>query len=139
MTAGEAPEHMVLAPDGRMLYVANIETGTVSVVSLAQGGVVDTLEIGGELHGLDVSDDGKTLFASGKGEDKVVAVDLATGQMRSAPLSPAPYHLAVVPGTDKLYVSSRAEPKIWVVDQQSLEPISIIPIRGEGHQMVFVD
>lgn len=139
MAAGEAPEHMVLGPDGRMLYVANIEAGTVSVVSLAQGEVVETLAIGGELHGLDVSDDGKTLFVSGKGEDKLVAVDFATGQMRSAPLSPAPYHLAVVPGTGKLYVSSRAEPKIWVVDQQSLEPISVIPIRGEGHQMVFVD
>jgi DNA-binding beta-propeller fold protein YncE len=122
-----------------MLYVANIEAGTVSVVSLAQGEVVETLAIGGEVHGLDVSDDGKTLFVSGKGEDKLVAVDVGTGQMRSAPLSPAPYHLAVVPGTGKLYVSSRAEPKIWVVDQHSLEPTSVIPIRGEGHQMVFVE
>jgi YVTN family beta-propeller protein len=139
MAAGEAPEHMVLAPDDRTLYVANIEAGTVSVVSLTQGEVVETLVIGGELHGLDLSDDGKTLFVTGKGEDKLVAVDLASGQMRSAPLSPAPYHLAVVPGTSKLYVSSRAEPKIWVVDQQSLKPISVIPIRGEGHQMVFVE
>jgi YVTN family beta-propeller protein len=139
MAADEAPEHMVLAPDDRTLYVANIGAGTVSVVSLTHGEVVETLVIGGELHGLDLSDDGKTLFVTGKGEDKLVAVDLASGQMRSAPLSPAPYHLAVVPGTGKLYVSSRAEPKIWVVDQQSLKPISVIPIRGEGHQMVFVE
>jgi YVTN family beta-propeller protein len=137
MAAGDLPEHMALSPDDRSLYVANIEAGTVSVLALDRGKVVKTIDIGGELHGLDLSEDGKTLFVSAKGADKLVAVDLASGETLSQTLSPAPYHLAVVPGSGKLYVSSRAEPKIWVIDQESLKLITVIPIRGEGHQMVF--
>lgn len=138
MLAGSSPEHVVLSTDGQTLYVANVEAGAISVVSLARGEVVRTYAVGGEIHGLGLSDDGHTLFVSGKGENKLVAIDLATGASRSRALGPAPYHLAVIPGTGKLYVSSRAEPKIWVVNQQSLDAEGVIPIRGEGHQMVVM-
>lgn len=136
LPAGETPEHIALAPDGRTLYVANVQGGTVSALDLARGAIARSFAIGGELHGLDLSDDGATLFVTGKGENKLVAIDLRSGRMRSAPLGPAPYHLAVVRGTGKLYVSSREEPKVWVVDQASLAVRGVIAIRGEGHQMV---
>jgi DNA-binding beta-propeller fold protein YncE len=139
LPADESPEHMVLSPDDDMLYVANVHAGTVSIVCLVRGEVVRTLTIGGVLHGLDLSEDGGTLFVSDLGADRLVAIELASGRQRSQALSPAPYHVAVVPGTSKLYVSSRAEPKIWVVDQASLAPITTIPIRGEGHQMVVFE
>lgn len=71
-------------------------------------------------------------------ENKLIAIDLKSGETRSAPLGPAPYHLAVIAGTGKLYVSSRAEPKVWVVDQMTLAPRGTIAIRGEGHQMVVL-
>ena len=58
--------------------------------------------------------------------------------MRSIALGPSPYHLTTVGGTGKLYVSSAEEPKIWVVDQQSLRTLGEIPIRGVGHQMAVV-
>lgn len=136
--AGDSPEHIVLSPDGRTLYVANVDAGTVSALAVESGEIIQSFAIGGELHGLDISDDGGTLFVSGRGENKLVAVDLMSGSLRSAPLGPAPYHLAVVRGTDKLYVSSREESKVWVVDQESLVPCGVIAVRGEGHQMVVL-
>lgn len=138
LVAGDSPEHLALGPDGSNLYVANVEAGTVSVVGLDRGEVLRTFVIGGELHGLDVSDDGRTLFVSGKGENKLAAVDLASGRVRSAALGPSPYHLTVIRGTGKLYVSSRDEPKVWIVDQASLAAHGTIAIRGEGHQMVVL-
>jgi YVTN family beta-propeller protein len=138
MLAGETPEHLVLSPDGRTLFVADVVAGIVQELDIEAGAISRSFEIGGELHGLDVSEDAATLFVSGNGEDKLVAIDLKSGAMRSAPLAPAPYHLAVVPGTGKLYVSSRDEPKVWVVDQASLAPQGTITIRGEGHQMVVL-
>ncbi|ESR27448.1 YncE family protein [Lutibaculum baratangense] len=136
LMAGDSPEHLAMAPDGGRLYVANVVAGLVTALSLEKDGEDRTYEIGGELHGLDLSDDGATLFVSAKSEDKVVAVDVESGEMRSAPLAPAPYHLTVIPGSGKLYVSSRDEPKVWVVDQASLAPRNSIGIDGEGHQMV---
>jgi DNA-binding beta-propeller fold protein YncE len=138
LIAGDTPEHIVLAPDGRTLYVANVDAGTVSALAIEQGGIARTFTVGGELHGLDISDDGYTLFVSGKGENKLVAIDLPSGAMRAVPLGPSPYHLAVVRGAGKLYVSSRDEPKIWVIDEGTFTPRGTIALSGEGHQMVVL-
>lgn len=136
-TAGASPEHLVLSPDGTRLYVNNVEDGTVSVIAVARQAAVSTIPIGATLHGIDLSEDGKTLFVAALGDEKVVAVDLATGNARSASLAPQPYHLASVHGTNKLYISSADEPKIWVVDQNSLTVHGEIRIGGKGHQMVL--
>lgn len=138
IAVGSSPEHLVLSHDGGTLYVNNVADGTVSVLDLRAGKVAGTIPIGDTLHGVDLSDDGRTLFVSALGEDKLTAVNLLTGDHRSTTLGPAPYHLAVVRGSGKIYVSSAEEPKLWVVDQETLEVRGEIPIGGKGHQMVQV-
>jgi YVTN family beta-propeller protein len=133
---GASPEHVVLSADGATLYVNNVGDGTVSVIAVGERKVVKTVPVGSILHGIDLSDDGGTLYVAALGEDKLVGVDLTTGTYRSAFLAPAPYHLAAIRGSGKIYVSSADEPKIWVVDQNSLAPLGEIPIGGKGHQMV---
>jgi len=135
IATGEKPEHMVLSPDGRRLYVANVAGGTVSVIDTEAGSVRRTFEVGGMLHGIDLSGDGGRLFVSARERGELVAIDLPAGAMTRIPLGPAPYHAAAVRGTGKLYVSSAAEPKVWVVDQASLRPLGEIAITGVGHQM----
>jgi YVTN family beta-propeller protein len=136
--AGAEPEHMALSPDGATLYVNNVDDGTVSEISLEQGQVERTFEIGGKLHGLDLSTDGRTLFVSARERNRLAAVDLESAEVRSVPLGREPYHVTAIAGTGKLYVSSAAEPKIRVVDQESLRVLGEIPIRGVGHQMAVV-
>ncbi len=138
LTAGETPEHIALSPDDQTLYVNNVDAGTVSAISLRSGEIVETFAIGGALHGIDLSDDGKVLFVSAREHGELVAIDLESKRMRSVALGPSPYHLTAVRGTDKLYVSSADEPKIWVVDQKSLRTLGEIPMRGPGHQMAIV-
>ncbi len=137
VVVGTSPEHIVLSKDGASLYVNNVEDGTVSVIGVGEQKVVRTIPIGTTLHGIDLSDDGGTLFVADLGENKLVSVDLATGATRGMTLAPAPYHLAVVRGTGKLYVSSADEPKVWVVDRNSLAVHGEISIGGKGHQMVL--
>ncbi len=135
---GESPEHMVLSRDGARLYVANVDAGTVSEIAVAAGTVTRTFEIGGLLHGLDISEDGGTLFVAAREQNKLVAIALDSGELRAAPLAPEPYHLATVGGTGKIYVSSAGEPKIWVVDQDSLKILNAVPVPSKGHQMAVV-
>ena len=135
---GESPEHMVLSRDGARLYVANVDAGTVSEIAVAAGTVTRTFEIGGLLHGLDLSEYGGTLFVAAREQNKLVAIALDSGDLRDAPLSPEPYHLTTVGGTGKIYVSSAEEPKIWVVDQDSLNVLNAVPVQGKAHQMAVV-
>ncbi len=140
LDAGPAPEHMVFSRDESKIYVTNPRAGVVSEVSIADGKVTRSFTIGRSVHGLDIGDDGVTLFASSKQDNKLVAVNTRSGEVRSIELAPAPYHLNAIRGTNKVYVSSRKEPKIWVIDQESLSVVGEIPLpSGEGHQMAIVN
>lgn len=139
LDAGPSPEHMAFSSDEKTIYVTNPGVGTVSAVSVANGKVVRTYDIGPDVHGLDIGDDQKTLFISSKKAETLTALDTETGEKRSIPLAPAPYHLNVIHGTGTLYVSSRKKPVIWVVDQKSLKVVATIDLPGgEGHQMAAV-
>lgn len=139
LKAGPSPEHTIFSADEKIIYVANPRAGKVSVVSVEKGDVTKTYDIGKSVHGLDISDDGNTLFATSKDEDKLVAVNTRTDDKKSITLSPAPYHLNTIHGTGKVYISSRKSPLIWVVDQKSLKVTGEIKFpAGEAHQMAIV-
>jgi len=135
---GGTPEHVVIDREAGRLYVNNVDDGTVSIVAMNDGTVIDTLAIGDTLHGLDLAEDGHRLYVADLGGEEVVSIDLGTGERREVALAPSPYHLAVVRGHGKLYVSSSDEPKIWVLDAGSLAVRGEIAIGGKGHQMVQV-
>ncbi len=138
IVAGTAPEHMAIDVGRDVIYAADAVEGNVLELSLADGAQSRSFSIGGELHGLDLSDDRTSLFVAGRGEDKIAAVDLPTGAVTFATLSPEPYHLTDIPGTGTFYVSSRAEPTIWIIDEATLTAIGEFPVEGEGHQMVAI-
>ncbi|MEN8171162.1 MAG: YncE family protein [Pseudomonadota bacterium] len=140
LDAGPAPEHLVMGTKEKRLYVTNPRAGTVSVVDISSGKVIQRYPVGRSVHGLDLGDDGYTLFASSKKDDKLVAVDTRNGTSRSITLSPAPYHLNTIRGTGKVYVSSRKQPTLWVIDQKQFKLVGEIPLpAGEGHQMAIVN
>jgi len=136
MVAGFAPEHIVMDAENDVLYAADADAGDVIELSVRDGTVLRSFAIGGELHGLDLSDDRSTLFVAGRGEDKIAAIALSSGMVTTAPLFPEPYHLTNLPGTGTLFVSSRGEPKVWIVDEATLTAVGDFTIEGEGHQMV---
>ncbi len=139
LEAGPTPEHLVMDEAGGRIYAASGRTGQVSAISIKSGKIERSYDLGKRLHGLDFGDDGKTLFITVISDEKLVALNPDTGAIRSRRLAPAPYHLGAVRGTGKVYVSSRKEPKIWVVDQKTLEVTGTIQLpAGEGHQIGVV-
>ncbi len=139
LNGGPGPEHMVFAKGGETIYVINPRAATVSAVSVASGEITRTYEFDGKLHGLDISDDGSTLFVTDKKSGVFIALDPDTDTRREVPLSPTPYHLETIEGTGKVYVSSSSSPIIWVIDQTTAELRGEIEIVGEGHQMTTVN
>lgn len=110
---GLAPEGMVLAPDGRSLYVACNKTDEVieiDAVTLAVKRRISLLGDAGALKGiyptlLTLAPDAKTLYVAGAGENLVAVVDLATGTVRgSIPTEWYPTDVALSRDAKTLYV-----------------------------------
>ncbi|MCB1997630.1 MAG: hypothetical protein KDG57_17460 [Rhodoferax sp.] len=139
LESGPAPEHLVLSGDDSTVYALNPRAGSVTAVSVQTGKAIKTFTLGGKLHGLDISSDGRRLFASDLTGNRLIALDPRDGSQRELALSPAPYHLNTIHGTKKVFVSSRSNPVIWVVDQDSLKLLDTIKLPGgTGHQMAVV-
>lgn len=136
IVVGETPEHIALAADAGVMFVADADQGRVYEVALADGVVARSFDIGGEIHGIDLSDDAATVFVAGKEADRLAAIDLASGSVRTAELGPQPYHLTTIPGTGTIFVSSREDPKVWIVDAAALSVRGDFAVDGVGHQMV---
>lgn len=79
---GQATSHMIYAkPDGRTLYTANIGGNSISVIERGATAIqnnVTTIPVGRGPEGIDVSPDGKELWAAHSQDGGLSVIDLAT-------------------------------------------------------------
>jgi YVTN family beta-propeller protein len=85
--------------DARMLYVSNRTAGTVSVVDFTTRRVTQTWNLGSSSPDMGgISNDGKTLWLSGRYSAEVYAIDTQTGRLRARiPVGLGPHGLCVWP------------------------------------------
>ena len=134
---GLGPEHMALSADGKHLFVLNVIGGTVSEIDLDKKKVARTFKVGKSPHGLALAEESNNLFISNKGSQTLTSINLSTTQNNSVNLAPSPYHVTYVEDLNKLYVSSRKQPKIWIINPKTLSVEGEINLqRGVAHQMV---
>jgi YVTN family beta-propeller protein len=80
---GSGPLQLFGTPDGRLLYVANEGTRaapgtTASVIDLAAGAVIATIETGRGAHGVVVCEFGSRAFVTNLYDDTLTEIDVAT-------------------------------------------------------------
>ena len=85
--------HMVVAsPDGKRAFVANIGSGSVSVIDLAAGSRVANIPTGAGAEGIDITPDGRHVWVTNRAADTVSVLDaaslevLATLESKSFPI-----------------------------------------------------
>lgn len=108
--------------------------GAAAGADMAARKILETIESGGALHGIDLSEDGRGLYVVALGEEAVVAVDLATVARRSPPLT-SPCHLAALDERGELHVTQSDGPTRTVIDP-SLALKGEIALEGRGRQIV---
>lgn len=79
---GRGPVQVFATPDGRLLFVANEGTRaapgtTASVIDIAAGAVIATIETGQGAHGVVVCDNGSRAFVTNLHDDTLTEIDVA--------------------------------------------------------------
>lgn len=101
---GPGPVQVFATPDGRFVYVANEGTRaapgtTASVIDVAAGRVVATIETGSGAHGVVVCADGSRAFVTNLFDDTVAEIDVATQTaLRRFRVGRAPNGITWIPG-----------------------------------------
>jgi YVTN family beta-propeller protein len=79
---GEPESHMmVLTPDAQRAYTANVSTGTVSVLDLANRKLISTISVANHVQRISIAPDGKHVFTHDQEKPRIAVIDTATNQI----------------------------------------------------------
>ncbi len=136
-----SPYAIVVAPDGRDVYVTGRTANEVAVVDLVREEV--KRQIGGvrEPAGLALAADGSTLYVASYGSNTVLVIDTAAGkQQRKIAVGSRPSGLVLSPDGERLFVCNRMSNDVSVVDLGTQKELARIPaVREPRHAAVTPD
>lgn len=117
-TGGEQSHMLARTPDARKLYVANIRSGDVSVLS-RPGEAATRVTTGQGAEGIDVTPDGTEVWVSNRGDNSVSVIDTRTDSVVTT-LSTGgvfPVKVRVRPGAGEVWVVNNRSGSVAVFDR----------------------
>ena len=121
MATGQRVSHMVAASPGRgRAFVANIGSGSVSVLDLRDGAAVAHIPTGQGAEGVDVSPDGREVWVSNRGADTLSVIDAGSLQPLASLAAPGfPIRVRFDPAGARAFVTVPRDDALLVFDRSS--------------------
>jgi len=130
---GSEPFQLAISPNGRTLYSANYEVGTVSAIDVASKAVVATVTVGKQPFGIAVTPDGSRVYVTSAEEGNVRVIDAATNQVIGAPITvgKSPFGIAISPDGTRALVTNSGNNTVSVIDLATGQVVATVPV-GEN-------
>jgi YVTN family beta-propeller protein len=113
------PQDCRISPDGKLFYVANMDTDGIHVIDGETFKQVNFIHTGKGAHGLYFSRDSKYLYISNRGEGSVSLLDLSTRKLTTKwtiPGGGSPDMGGVSADGKSLWLSGRYHKEVYVFD-----------------------
>ena len=138
---GAIESHMlVISPNGRRAYTANVAAGSVSVLDLKQRTLVTVIPVAKIVQRISISSDGKRVFTHDQDSPRIAVIDTATDKVASWISLPATVYSSSPTGDGRKLLAASPSGKIFVIDLASakLEESFDIP-RALGELLLTPD
>jgi len=121
---GEKPRSCSVTPDGKTAFVANSNSGNVSVIDLSQMSVLGTIQVGAAPVDTALTPDGQKLLVANQSNDSVSVIDVSTRTViKVLELPGAPTRLVVTRDGKSAYVTNRDKHTVSTIDLATLEVV----------------
>jgi len=132
-TAQETSHMVVASADGKRAYVANIGSGSVTVVDLSAGKVVKSIPTGEGAEGIAMTPNGGEVWIANRGADTVSILDTKTlGVSASLKVPQFPIRVKITPDGKRALVSCARSGDVAVIDVSSRKEIKRVSIDREA-------
>jgi YVTN family beta-propeller protein len=130
---GRGSEGFDVSPDGKEIWVANADDGTVSVIDVASKKVVATLAVNVQgANRLKFTPDGRLAFVSSLNKPDVLVLDrLARKEVKRVKVGDGAAGILMQPDGARAYVACAPDGYVAVIDLHSLEVVGRIAV-GQG-------
>ena len=96
-----------ISKDGSRLFVANEDTGELTVVAVEDGHVLATFKVGDEPEGVDLRPDGKVVYVTSEEDSQVTAIDaIDLKPIKTFKVGQRPRSTAFLPDSTRAYVTA---------------------------------
>lgn len=121
--AGKGVEGFDVSPDGKEIWAANAQDGTISIIDVASKKVVETLDANVRgANRLKFTSDGKLAFVSSLGGPDLAVFDAATRQdVKRVKIGRGAAGILMQPDGLRAYVACTPDDYVAVIDVKSLE------------------
>jgi YVTN family beta-propeller protein len=125
---GQKESHMlVLSPDGRHGYTANVAAGSVSVLDLSNRSLVTTIPVAKTVQRISISPDGLRVFTHDQDAPRIAIIDTATNRISDwIELPSRAYASEPTPDGRWLLALSMSANRLFVVDLQTLKVVRML-------------
>lgn len=122
---GSVPKFLAVTPDGERLLVSNWCTFDVTVIDLATGQTLTSVEVGRHPRGIAITSDSTTAYIAVMGSSDIAVIDLADFSLTQMEgVGSGPRHLILSPDDELLYVTLNGEGVVAKLDAGSGEELA---------------
>ncbi|MBP1991013.1 S-layer homology domain-containing protein [Paenibacillus eucommiae] len=118
VAAGRGPHAVAVNPDTNRIYVANVDSDSVSVLEDSDGGIVTvaTVEVGTTPYAVAVNPVTNKIYVANVDSDTVTVIDGVTNNTVEVDVGTQPFAVAVNPVTNKIYIANIGDDTMTVID-----------------------
>jgi YVTN family beta-propeller protein len=128
----ETPYGVSVTPDGNYVYVSNVFSNTVSVISTSDNTMIETIPVGAMPTGVSVSSDGKYVYVSNYGGSTVSVIKTSDNTViKTIPVEKGIRGVSVSPDGKYVYVSNFIEGTVSVISTSDNPVIKTITVGGK--------
>jgi YVTN family beta-propeller protein len=135
---GQTQSHMlVIAPDGRRAYTANVESGTVSVLDLQKRVLVTVIPVAKHVQRISISPDGHLVFTHDQNQPRIAVLDTATNAVASFITLPNTVYSSAVTPDGKTLLANAPAGKIFKIDLTSSQITATFDVPPSAGELII--
>ncbi len=134
VATGRETSHMVAASaDGKRAYVANIGSGSVTVVDLSQAKVIKDIPTGEGAEGIAITPEGREVWVVNRAADTVSIINTKTLEVAATLKVPQfPIRIKITPDGQRALVSCARSGDVAIIDTATKKEVKRISIDREA-------
>jgi YVTN family beta-propeller protein len=140
LKSGSDPEQFDLSHDGKQLYVANEDSGTLTVVNVATGAIDKSVPVGKEPEGVRVTPDGHWIVVTSEGGNAIYVVDPHNFTVaKSVTVGKRPRDVAFTPDGRNAYISGEFDSSVYTTTlPEAARATQLLQLRKEARPMGII-
>jgi YVTN family beta-propeller protein len=135
---GQKESHMlVISPDGRRVYTANVGAGSVSVLDIAKRSLIATIPVAKTVQRISISPDGKQVFTHDQDAPRIAVIDTATNKVANWIEVPSSVYASEPTPDGRWLLTLTRNTALYVIDLQSLKVAHTLKISNGASEILI--